>query len=59
MAVTLSHSLSSFTLFKKNYGRDFPGGPVVTASPSNAAAARLIPAWEAKIPHAHSQKAKK
>ena len=31
---------------------DFPGGPVVKASPSNAGGAGLIPGQGAKIPHA-------
>ena len=31
---------------------DFPGGPVVKTSPSNAGGAGLIPGWRAKIPHA-------
>ena len=31
---------------------DFPGGPVVKTSPSNAGGAGLIPGWGAKIPHA-------
>ena len=29
---------------------DFPGGPVVKTSPSNAAGMGLIPGWGAKIP---------
>ena len=32
--------------------RDFPGGPVVKTSPSNAGGAGSIPGWGAKIPHA-------
>ena len=32
--------------------RDFPGGPVVKTSPSNAGGAGLIPDQEAKIPYA-------
>ena len=31
--------------------RDFPGGPVVKTSPSNAGGEGLIPGWGAKIPH--------
>ena len=31
--------------------RDFPGGPVVKTSSSNAGCASLIPGWGAKIPH--------
>ena len=34
---------------------DFPGGPVVKNSPSNARAADLIPGWRTKIPHATGQ----
>ena len=33
-------------------GKDFPGGPVVKALPSNAVGMSLIPGWGAKIPHA-------
>ena len=32
--------------------RDFPGGPVVKISPSNAGGVGSIPGWGAKIPHA-------
>ena len=32
--------------------RDFPAGPVVKTSPSNAGGASSIPAQAAKIPHA-------
>ena len=31
---------------------DFPGGPVVKNSPSNAGDASLIHGWGTKIPHA-------
>ena len=31
---------------------DFPDGPVVKTSPSNASGAGLISGWGAKIPHA-------
>ena len=31
---------------------DFPGGPVVKTSPSNAGGAGSIPGWGAKVPHA-------
>ena len=31
---------------------DFPGGPVVKTSPSNAGGEGSIPGWGAKIPHA-------
>ena len=38
---------------KKNQGwGDFPGGPVIKTSPSNAEGEGLIPGWAAKIPHA-------
>ena len=36
--------------------RDFPGGPVVETSPSDAAGAGLIPVQGAKIPHASGSK---
>ena len=32
--------------------QDFPGGPVVNTSPSNAGGADSIPSWGAKITHA-------
>ena len=34
---------------------DFPGGPVVKNSPSNAGDPGLIPGWGTKIPHAAGQ----
>ena len=34
------------------HNRDFPDGPVVKTSPSNAGSAGLIPGRGAKIPHA-------
>ena len=37
---------------KKCRAGDFPGSPVVKTSPTNAGDAGLIPAPEAKIPHA-------
>ena len=36
--------------------RDFPGGPVVKALPSNAGGTGLIPGQEAKTPHASGPK---
>ena len=36
--------------------RDFPGGPVVKTSPSNAGVVGLIPGWGTKIPHASGSK---
>ena len=36
--------------------RDFPGGPVVKTSPSNAAGAGSVPGRGAKIPHASRPK---
>ena len=38
---------------------DFPGGPVVKTSPSNAGGAGLIPALGPKIPRASKPKKKK
>ena len=35
--------------FKKIYGRNFPGSPVVKTSPSNARGMGLIPAGGAKM----------
>ena len=37
------------------YG-DFPGGPGVQTSPSNAGGVGSIPGWGAKIPHASGPK---
>ena len=41
---------------EKYVSRDFPGGPVVKASPSNAGGKGSIPGWGAKIPHASRPK---
>ena len=46
-------------LFARHVNRDFPGGPVVKTSPSNAGGAGLIPGQEAKIPHASEPKNQK
>ena len=35
---------------------DFPGGPVVETSPSNAGGVGSIPGWGTKIPHASRPK---
>ena len=40
---------------KDNYG-DFPGGPVVKTSPSNAGGVDSVPGQGAKIPHASGPK---
>ena len=40
----------------KGVSRDFPGGPVVKTSPSNAGGAGSIPGQGAKIPHASRPK---
>ena len=37
---------------KKAQSRDFPGGPVVGSSPSNAGGSGSIPGQGPKIPHA-------
>ena len=43
----------SSTEIKQNDSiEDFPGGPVVKTSPSNAGDVGSIPSWGAKIPHA-------
>ena len=39
-----------------NKCRDFPGGPVVKTSPSNAGVGSLIPGQGDKIPHASGPK---
>ena len=41
----------STLLYIKQITRDFPGGPVVKTSPSNAGGAGLIPGRGAKVPH--------
>ena len=38
--------------------RDFPGGPVVKTSPSNAEGVGLIPGWGTKTTHAWNPKSK-
>ena len=43
----------------KNIGRDFPGGPVVKTSPSNAGGAGSIPGRGTEIPHASGPKHQK
>ena len=45
-------------MVKKKGGGDgeFPVGPVVKTSSSNAGCASLIPGWGAKIPHASGPK---
>ena len=44
---------------ERSCGGDFPGGPVVKTSPSNAGGAGSIPGQGAKIPHASQPKKKK
>ena len=41
--------------FKIRAMRDFPGGPVVKNTPSNAGDVGSIPGWGTKIPHAAGQ----
>ena len=53
----IQHYKAIFLQFKKNFG-DFPGGPVVKTSPSNARDAGLIPGQGAGIPQACGQKIK-
>ena len=40
----------------KGKSQDFPSGPVVKTSPSNAGGTGSIPGWEAKIPQASAPK---
>ena len=40
---------------KKNWLRDFPGGPVVKNPPSNTGDAGSIPGWGTQIPQATGQ----
>ena len=42
----------TWELVRNTESWDFPGGPVVKTSPSNAGGAGSIPGWGAKIPHA-------
>ena len=49
---TTGSSGSVGTKDKEGITGDFPGGPVVKTSPSNAGGAGSIPGWGAKIPHA-------
>ena len=55
-----SHALTSDYTTKlrssKQYGGDFPGGPVVKTSPSNAGGVGSIPVRGAKILHASQPK---
>ena len=51
-------SLQNMSFFKNCYIRDFPGGPVVETSPSNARSAGSISGLGAKIPHASPPKEK-
>ena len=44
---------------KKHRCWNFPGGPAVTTSPSNARGVGLVPSQEAKIHMPHGQKNKK
>ena len=54
-----SHALTSDYTTKlrssKQYGGDFPGGPVVKTSPSNAGGVGSIPVRGTKIPHVSGQ----
>ena len=43
-------------MVQKGEYRDFPDGPVVKASPSNAGSVGLNQGWVAKIPHASGPK---
>ena len=52
MAKRVDLKSSHSKLKKKIVTRDFPGGPVVKTSPSNAVGAGSIPSWGIKIPHA-------
>ena len=48
-----THSVSLSSINK--YHWDFPGGPVIKSSPSNAGDAGSIPGWGTKIPHGMGQ----
>ena len=56
MAKRVDLKSSHSKLKKKIVTRDFPGGPVVKTSPSNAVGAGSIPGRGAKIPHASRPK---
>ena len=49
-------SCTLYKIVKKAKFRDFPGGPVVKTSPSNAGGVGSIPGQGAKIPHASGLK---
>ena len=53
----LQTTASGFIIYKllKNYSWDFPSGPVVKTSPSNAWDANSIPGQGTKIQHAAEQ----
>lgn len=53
--------MMTILISKKISERDFSGGPVVKAPPSNVGGAGLIPGRETKVPHAMgcSQKLKR
>ena len=50
--ISIELALNCVKQYVLERGRDFPGGPVVKISPSNAGGAGLIPGQGAKIPHA-------
>jgi len=50
--VGFAEELGLKTIALKWTYRDFPGGPVVKASPFNVGGVGSIPGWRAKIPHA-------
>ena len=52
---TLLESHGTYVSPFKITGGDFPGGPVVTNSPSNAGDVGLISGWKTKISHAAGQ----
>ena len=47
-------SFVQYTFFRNSY-EDFPGGPVIKTSPSNAGDKDSIAGWRTKIPHAAGQ----
>ena len=55
------YAMMTILISKKISERDFPGGPVVKAPPSNVGGTGLIPGQGTKVPHAMgcSQKLKR
>ena len=51
LSLSLSWLIKCLKTFRKLHG-DFPGNPVVEASPSSVGSVRSVPGWGGKTPHA-------